>query len=199
MNSTLSKILIFVGGVGTGAAITWRLLKPYYEKIVTDELQSIKEAYERKYKGEQQGKNTTDEVDDEQTDVKDNEDAKEYIDIVVTEGYMNYSDVQQMTKNIRNINQPYVISPDEFGDMGDYDIEYLTYYADGTLADEADEPITDVDNVVGRDALNHFGTDTSEPELVFVRNDDLRKDFEISLDSRKYSDVINNGPQLTED
>lgn len=196
MNSTLSKVLIFVGGAATGAVVTWRLLKPYYDKIVNEELASIKEAYARKY-GEQQAE---EELKDEPEEVEELcEDAKEYVETVVTEGYMNYSDIKQMTKNIRNLNLPYVIAPEEFGDMGDYDIEYLTYYADGTLANEMDEPIIDVEDVVGADALKHFGTDTSEPELVFVRNDELRKDFEISLDSRKYSDVVNNGPQPMED
>ena len=196
MNSTLSKVLIFVGGAATGAVVTWRLLKPYYDKIVNEELVSIREAYARKY-----GEQTTEEPPtDEPEEIADlSEDGKQYVETIVTEGYMKYSDIKQMTKDIRDLNQPYVIAPEEFGDMGDYDIEYLTYYADGTLANEMDEPIIDVEDVVGANALNHFGTDTSEPELVFVRNDELRKDFEISLDSRKYSDVVNNGPQYTED
>lgn len=195
MNNTLSKVLIFIGGVGTGAFVTWRLIKPYYEKIVNDELISIKEAYARKY-----GESIEETSEEEQEEVEDiHETAKEYIETVVTEGYMNYSDIRKMAENIRDLNIPYVISAEEFGDQGDYDIEYLTYYADGTLTNEVDEPIMDVEDVVGSDALKHFGSDTSEPELVFVRNDKYHTDYEISLDSRKYSDVVNNGPQHMED
>ena len=81
---------------------------------------------------------------------------------------------------------PYVISPDEFSENEDYETESLTYYSDGILADDRDN-IIDIDMVVGRESLNHFGE--YEDDSVFVRNEELKTDYEILLDTRRYSDI----------
>ena len=92
--------------------------------------------------------------------------------------------------------KPYVISPDEFGEFEDYERISLSYYADQILADEDDEKVEDVDNVVGLESLTHFGE--FEDDSVFVRNDRLKCDYEILLDQRTYSDVIKQRPHQTE-
>ena len=65
----------------------------------------------------------------------------------------------------------------------------MNYYADGVLADDMDDEIEadDIDMLVGRDSLNHFGE--YEMDSVFVRNDALKTDYEILLDLRNYSEV----------
>jgi hypothetical protein len=90
-----------------------------------------------------------------------------------------------------------VISPAEFDTEDDYEVYSLTYYADGVLADEQNNPIEDVDNMVGRDSLNHFGE--YEDDSVHVRNDAMKCDFEILRDLSNYSDVFHNGPRPNED
>lgn len=92
--------------------------------------------------------------------------------------------------------KPYVISPEEFGEFEDYERISLSYYADQILADEDDEKVEDVDNVVGLESLAHFGE--FEDDSVFVRNDRLKCDYEILLDQRTYSDVIKQRPHQTE-
>ena len=67
-----------------------------------------------------------------------------------------------------------------------YETESLTYYSDGVLTDEYDNPIEDIERLVGSDALTHFGE--YEDDSVFVRNDDLKTDFEILKDYAKYYD-----------
>jgi hypothetical protein len=86
------------------------------------------------------------------------------------------------------MNAPYVITPEEFGERDDYETASLTYFADGILADDTDQMVEDVDDTVGTDSLTHFGE--YEDDSVFVRNDDLKCDYEILLDVRKYADVI---------
>ena len=81
---------------------------------------------------------------------------------------------------------PYVISPEEFDEEG-YETISLTYYADGVLADEQNFPIEDVEDTVGKDALNSFGE--YEDDSVYVRDDDKGIDYEILLDIRKYSEL----------
>ena len=84
------------------------------------------------------------------------------------------------------MNKPYVITPDEFGDIYEYDTITLHYFADKVLADEDDEIITNVDEIIGRDSLTHFGE--YEPDSVYVRNDEMKADYEILLDLRNYYD-----------
>lgn len=82
---------------------------------------------------------------------------------------------------------PYVISPDQFGELDDYETCSLTYYADGVLTDDTNTVIDNVDEVVGTDSLTHFGE--YEDDSVFVRNDRHECDYEILLDNRRFSDI----------
>lgn len=88
-----------------------------------------------------------------------------------------------------NAKKPYVISPDDFGELDGYETATLTYYADGVLEDDyylvIDE--SEVDAMVGVDSFNHFGE--HEQDTVFVRNEQQKTDFEIQRDLRKYSEV----------
>ena len=74
--------------------------------------------------------------------------------------------------------------------------EGYTRYADGVLADENDEVIEDVEDAVGIDSLNHFGE--YEDDSVFVRNDARKCDYEILLDQRAYSEVVEDMPHQME-
>ena len=73
--------------------------------------------------------------------------------------------------------KPYVIPPEEFGEMEGYVQSSLTYYADRVLTDEDDNVIDDVDGIVGADFYKHFGE--YEEDSVFVRNDGKKHDYEI--------------------
>ena len=81
--------------------------------------------------------------------------------------------------------------------MDEYEQISLTYYSDGILTDDDDVPITDVDEVVGSESLETFGE--YEDDSVFVRNDKLKCDYEILIDQRKYSDVVNRKPHEMDD
>lgn len=84
---------------------------------------------------------------------------------------------------------PVVISPDEFESEKDYITIYLTYYADGVLADEMDNPVK-IDSTIGKDALKHFGE--YEDDLLHVRSDKGKIYYEVAKDNRKYSDGSGN-------
>ena len=83
---------------------------------------------------------------------------------------------------------PYVISPDEFGNMDDHTLISLTYYADGVLADDWDTKVINPDEEVGPNIESHFGE--YEEDTVFVRNEKLKNDYEICRDLRTYTEVI---------
>ena len=64
----------------------------------------------------------------------------------------------------------------------------MNYYEDGVLADDWDEPIEDIDKVVGKDSLTHFGE--YEDDSVYVRNDRLKCEYEILMRVGKFADKI---------
>ncbi|HZK46450.1 MAG TPA: hypothetical protein VFC64_00760, partial [Atopostipes sp.] len=118
------------------------------------------------------------------------------------QGYINYSDVEpetnkeEVNEESMDIDIPYVIPPEEFGEFDNYEKIGLTYYADQVLTDDDDKSVEDIEDTVGFDSLNHFGE--YEDDSVFVRNDRLKCDYEILLDQRNYSDVIVRIPPTTE-
>lgn len=193
MNSILTKALIFVGGAAVGAAASWKLLKTHFERITQEEIDSVKEYYSTRFNkpvdeevSEEKTEDTTTEESEEQSEL----DHRDYAAILAKKGYTKYAGGAPIVDKVCETapsEGPYVIAPDEFGSQDGYDTVSLTYYADKVLADDMDEPVTDVNDVVGLESLECFGD--YEEDCVFVRNDELKTDFEILADSRRYSDV----------
>lgn len=198
MNNSIKNVFIFATGAIIGSVVTWKLLKTKYEQLAQEEIDSVKEVFSRRKRSE------INPVDDWANDEGDNPvlcksvDISEYTKILQTKGYTDYSASNKEEKEEPQIDRPYVISQEEFGELDGYRTIGLTYFADGILADDADDEIVeDVDNVVGFDSLNHFGE--YEEEAVHVRNDAMKCDYEILKDRRKYSDVLRDKPYLRED
>ena len=120
-------------------------------------------------------------------------DVSKLNDKLKEQGYAGYEEVME------EMGKPYVISPEEFGEMEDegYETISLIYYADKVLTDDDNELVEDVENTVGTESLTHFGE--YEDDSVFVRNDRLKADYEILLDTRNYSDVVNKNPHPMEE
>lgn len=195
MKGTLSNVLIFAAGAAIGSVVTWKLIKTKYEQIAREEINSVKERIAKRTNRAEQQETTPDCVSIE-IDNSVLEDLKEYEREVRRQEYTGYpGEDDEEDDNV--MCKPYVISPDEFGEMDDYECESLIYYADQVLADTADNMIEDVEGLVGRESLGHFGE--YEDDSVFVRNDRLRTDFEILRDISRYEDMVNAGPRPTED
>lgn len=181
-------IFSFIAGAALSAAVSWRYFKTKYERIAQEEIDSIREYY----------RTTRGEIDEMHEHVDDNvakaiaqgaskkKIVTEYADILARESYVEPSVTESMKKEAETMSVPYVIAPEEFGERDNYETISLTYYADGVLTDDFDEPIEDVEAIVGEESLTHFGE--YEDDSVFVRNDKLKTDYEILADSRKYSD-----------
>lgn len=189
MNGTLSKIFIFAVGAAVGSAVTWKLLKTKYEQLAQEEIDSVIETFSRR-QSEEITADTENEPDPEVTpkETKEKPDIREYAAKLAERNYTNYADVSTaQEKEEKDVNEPYVITPDEFGERDEYETASLTYYADGVLTDDMDDIIENVNDIVGEDSLKHFGE--YEDDSVFVRNDDMKCDYEILLDSRRYADI----------
>ena len=179
MNSTLSNIIIFVAGAAIGSFATWKYVKTKYERIANEEIAEMREYYASKGKRTEVGT-----VDDAMSE----EDKKEYNELLKNNGYTNYAEKEE-EEEMDDTREPYVIMPDQFSELADYDTINLTYYADGVLAsDDTDEIIDNVDELIGEDSLNHFGE--FEDDSVYVRNDERKCDYEILRDNRTYAEVV---------
>lgn len=90
----------------------------------------------------------------------------------------------------RDPETPYVIHEDEWSES-ELEKVQLTYYSgDNTLADEKDEPIPIIDEVVGIENLERFGHGTQDARIVFVRNEKMGVEFEIALHDGKFAEEV---------
>ena len=182
-NGTIRYILTFSLGAAVGAVVSWRLLKKKYEQIAQEEIDSVKEVFSREAKS--QVWQSFDECEDEeQTDIQELEDKIEESGYVPTTPGISKT---TKTKEIVDWVEPYVITPEVFGEEDDYETRELTYYADRVLTDEDDNVIDDPDNVVGPEAWDNLGV--HEPGCVHIRNENEKIDYEILYDLRRYSDI----------
>ena len=181
MNQKITNVIIFAAGLAIGSVVSWKILESKYKKIAQEEIDSVKEVFSKKQK------NPVEKTEETVQNIPrvDKETVIEYEKIVNNTGYSKTED--KKGGNVM-VDRPYVITPNEFGEFYDYDTESLTYYADGVVADDFNNVIDDIDNIIGEDSLNHFGE--YEDDSVFVRNDALRTDYEILMDEREYSSVV---------
>lgn len=190
MNCTLSKVLMFAAGAAIGSVVAWQLTKRKYDRLIDEEIESVKEAFSRyRYRGEEQSEPVA--GDTETADQM----TIEFEEPAGPADYEKYS--KQYTKDHSNTETeevksmdkdgPYVIPPEDFGEDSDYEIKSLTYYSDGVLTDDWDNVIEDVDDLIGKESLTHFGE--YEEDSVFVRDDRLKIDYEILRDVRNFADI----------
>ena len=205
MNSTLKGVLIFVLGAAAGSLATWKLIEKKYKDIAQEEIDSVKDTFSKMKKNEYPDKledypdfeefDDSDDSDDEEPkseqkiDRNNKPDIVEYAKILSETGYTNYAERQDKKekKGVEPVEdeRPYVISPDEFGEKDGYENVTLTYYADGVLTDYFDNVISNIDEVIGFDSLDHFGE--YEDDAVFVRNEKMETDYEILRDLRDFN------------
>lgn len=184
-------LLAFLAGVGVGVGASWRYLKKYYSDIADEDIASVKREWARKEAQDPNPKK------DEDFDEKE---AAEYAEEVSRLGYNNKSEAENVNAAVSAYNRadaPYVIPPEEFGEVDGYDQITLWHHEDGVLADENDERVEDVGRAVGDDYADHFGE--YDDNAVYIRNDRLKVDYEILLAPRKYSEVLESKPYLQEE
>lgn len=181
----------FAAGVAVGAIVAWRCAQKKYEKISQEEIESVKKAF-GSWRNERHSKSGEETPRGLNKGLWDKPSLEEAVALMRERGYV---EEEADNSEAETGFQPYVITPEEFGAFDDYEQISLTWYADGILADDGDEVVDDVEDIVG-DALEHFGE--YEDEAVFVRCDERKCDYEILLDQRSYADVVGDKPRQVE-
>lgn len=93
----------------------------------------------------------------------------------------------------RSAEKPFVVTTQEFfeDDDDDYSRITITYWEeDDVLADEREQTIPDIDALIGHENLKHFGKGSDDENILYVRNDKIKADFEVVKDPRSYSEVV---------
>lgn len=98
----------------------------------------------------------------------------------------------------RDRTKPYVISDAEFAEgaqEGYHQCLTIKWYnGDKVLLDDKDQPITDILRTTGAIHKNGFGGVSGDPNIRYVRNENLEVDFEILFDPGSYvEEVLNYG------
>lgn len=180
MYSGLKYALVFTGGAAIGVVASWKFFEEKYKKIAQEEIDSVKETWAKKYETEKNKE--TEEVFDSVAEI---EAAR-----AVTKEYEEIAGVYNtMEGGLKSVDEGtiFVIEPEEYGEIDDYETISLTYYSDGVLTDDDNQPLEDIDDIIGEESLEHFGE--YEDDSVFVRNTKRKCDYEILMDYRAYENV----------
>ncbi|AXH44196.1 hypothetical protein SEA_GOCRAZY_58 [Arthrobacter phage GoCrazy] len=97
----------------------------------------------------------------------------------------------------RDFEKPYVINVNEWNlehmDNPEWDKVSLKYYdgdTDDVLVPEDGQPITDEEYVVGLANLAHIGVGSEDPNIVYIRNEAMTTDFEITRIDGSYTKLV---------
>lgn len=209
MNCKFINVLAFATGAAIGSVVTWKVVKDKYERLVQEEIASVKDAFADRIDDSQEETDYNDETDaepngaskqinwdeledlEEEDEASDEEDTNDYERVV-----NNYTNKKGGAEEVYLA--PYVIAPYDFGELDGYSQIELTYYeGDDTLEDDEYNIINDRDELIGPQALTTFGE--YEDDAVFVRNERLKADFQILKDYRSYKDARSVGPDQVDD
>lgn len=207
----MKNFFTFVTGLVIGSVVTYVIVKDKFEKIAQEEIDSVKEVFGRRVEKEADKKvekiakkevekirkeyNEYDNLTKNYTSYSKNKTEESIEDVEYEEVCENDEDGVELDEIERasDYDRPYIIEPQEFGALDGYSLITLYHYSDNVLADDCDELVEDLDDVVGEDYASHFGE--YEDDCVYVRNDRLKADYEICRDLRKYSDVVWHSPR----
>ena len=151
----------------------------------------------RDYQGEAEAARAQAPDEEDSEDVEENSEAEQeasedvevnvFADLAVQDEHMDEVDVES-----RDPESPYIITEEEFlANESDFSQTSITFYAgDSTLADERDQEIPYLDPIVGANNVSEFGRGSSDPRIVYIRNERLSTDFEVVKHDGKFAHEV---------
>lgn len=199
-------VIGFLVGLVIGSVLTYHGLKNKVEAEIDEEVDKIKEFYKDQlekqqaeyFEKEEYLKSKVDLAEDkgsvvskiinlnniEKFEEVPNEDTDNNIDESPSGVFEVFKD------DIIAQDKPFVIEEDRVGEYFSYDLISLIYFSDGVLTDDWEVPVENPDETVGKEYIEYF--ETGE-DVVYVRNDKLKCEFEITRDLRTYEEVKEEG------
>lgn len=209
MSATLGKsIALVVGGMLIGGGTATLILKKHYQRILDEEVASVKAAYKDLKK---QNLDMLDEITQPkksadkpltEDDILNISAAKLISDQgygggVIEEEPPRFKLYDRTTDNFnpadeeRSEEDPYVISLAEFtNDEEDFDKITIRYFEeDDTLTEELRKETLPIESA-GADNLLRFGVGSEDEDIVYIRNEQLKIDFEVIRDEGSYTESV---------
>jgi hypothetical protein len=214
MNKGLLCGLALIAGGAAGFFGARSYFSSKYEALYQKDIESLREQYAARSSTLTRKQETTDmEIKKKAEQAKTKPELTRYVNYARQLGYREDEQekpepeiqkgepvlVLEKAEAIANPKRPYVVPPDEYGTFDNFETISLTLYADHILADDDDRQISqdEIEHTVGSDSLTHFGE--YEEDSVFVRNEELKCDYEILLSQKEYSEVLKEKPYLQDD
>lgn len=186
------SLLIFLLGAAVGSASTYLLIKSKYESAVENEVQEIRDAYRKTLKSDDIPEETDEEQEHSTTHERSSldQDRKKKVETdsekIPPEDYTRFykpSDiVVEEPKHVGShpiqYRDPYVISPNDFGEDPSYEEMHLVLNPNGIITDEeTGDEIEDYVGLLGTEWEGSMGE--YEINTVRIRNERLGLDIEI--------------------
>lgn len=203
-------VIGFLVGLVIGSVLTYHGLKNKVEAEIDEEVNKVKEFYKDQlekqqaeyFEKEEYLKSKSAVAEDkgsvvskiinlknvEKFEEKQNEETEDEVDA----GETTTGAFEIFEDNIIAQDKPFVIEEDRVGEYISYDLISLIYFSDGVLTDDWEVPVENPDETVGKEYVEYF--ETGE-DVVYVRNDKLKCDFEITRDLRTYEEVKEEGTE----
>ena len=204
MNDKVKCVISFISGAISGSVVSIIFVKKKWQKEFDDKRNEMISYYEKekeKVKRElPEKKEEPEKVQLDKPEQSEKEQGVEESERIIQK--FNYAKIStpERTKNESPIlndseysKDPYEIDGREFGTQEMYGMVTLYLYDDGELLTEKYELLSDddIENYIGSKMLEKFATKRdADPELdsFYVRNDRLKTDYEILVESGRYEE-----------
>lgn len=175
MNKAIGYGIAAIIGAAIGVAGTSKYFHDKYEKAYQEDIKSVRELHAGKAEKAAPAK-----VEPEVKPAQVHEALIEQLKQYTTD------EPDVIRKNIDSKPKPYVIGPDDYGEIAEYDQVTLYYYRDKVVATEEDRKMSDeeIDCTIGKESLKHFGE--YEEDRIYVRNDFRKEDYEVLMSQLNY-------------
>lgn len=198
MNDKVKCIISFISGAVSGSVVSIIFVKKKWQKEFDDKRNEMISYYEKEK--EKVKKELPEKEEKEPPEPKEKEQGVEESERIIQK--FNYAKISTPERTINKSpilndseysKDPYEIDGREFGTQEMYGMVTLYLYDDGELLTEKYELLSDddIENYIGSKMLEKFATKRdADPELdsFYVRNDRLKTDYEILIESGRYEE-----------
>lgn len=205
MGGTVGYILTFAAGAFIGGLCSYRIASDLAEDRADAEIEEMRKYFLEKAEGKRKKQTETAIEKSKQSSNKPNvADLTANKASTQTVNYTMYS--EDIPEDVVVSDEPMILSDKkEFGEIEGYSEVYLTYYGDDILAyDTTGKTLgeKETEKTVGHEALRRLGKmgPNGKPVyVVYVRNDQYKSYFQISLDEREYTEAVGWEPDDEDD